>query len=649
MRSCAILFVSPAMPVPFRRLPPLRFPALRRVLRRTVPISAAIVCLTIGACLMAGCGLVDTTGDTRAPLVVLDRPTDSMALLAPAAGEVLVRVLVTPRGEDNGVSEVGVLLNNERVATATVVGTPVKNTAGFFVYTYTARIDAGALPDGDYRLEAVAFDRFGARGTTPPVRFRVANGSALSGPSARITEPLDGASVKGSVRVVVTPSGPDPLSRVDFLVDGLTASVDSVAPFEWVWPTRRDGLGPHTLQARAYDGGAVALTNAVRVTVTDTTSTTPIDPTPTPTVDPNCSVAGCKRFVANAPSAILAPLAADASGNVYGVTTGSQVVAWSSTGAVRWTKTLPAPVRVAPLIGADGSVYVADEAGRVSAFSPAGVSLWTYDAAGSVGGLALSGTGQVLFGDTRGRLHAVGIVSGQPASGFPATVSSAAITTPVAVLRSGDIAVTSSDGLVYLMGSNGLRRWVSRENFGTFSFGPVLGEVGSIGNAATTVYVVNSGGRMVTLAGSDGAVLWSVILENMPRAAPIVGNDGTVFALTASGLSAYSETAPTGQSRLRWTFGAPNAAAPSLDGSGRVLLPTGADVALLDPVTGAALSRFPSGASVQPGLVSPLGTFYAAVGPTVTGLYSGAAGPALGRWPMVGRNARRTHRADDGP
>ncbi len=380
----------------------------------------------------------------------------------------------------------------------------------------------------------------------------------------------------------------------------------------------------------------------------------PIDPPPPPppsTFDPNCALAGCARFAATAPAPLAAPLAADAAGNVYAVTTAPSVLSWTPQGAVRWTRALAAASRLAPLVGTDGSVYVADEAGRVTAITAAGVDAWTYDAGAAVtGGLALTPAGQVTFGDARGRLHVVGIVSGLASPGFPATVSTAAITTPVAVLRSGDIAVTSDNGVVTLMGSNGLKRWTSAENFGALVFGPVLSDVATGGgfpsNALTTVYVVNSGGRLAALSGGTGIVLGSAILDGSPRAAPIVGPSGTVVALTTTTLTAYDEAAG-GTLRSLWTTPVTTGASPSFDADGRIFVPTGADAAVVTASTGAVVTRYATGASSVAAIVSPRGTYYGATGSTVRGLYTGVTGAGVGRWPMLGRNARHTFRADD--
>ena len=133
---------------------------------------------------LTGCGLA-TADDTRAPLVELLAPvvttSGGMPAAVDAAGDLAVRIAVTPRGADNGISSVRLLVDSRPAGTATIVGTPTKNALGLFVFTYAATLDVRALADGEHRFEVVAFDRFGARGTSTPVRLRVANGGVVEG------------------------------------------------------------------------------------------------------------------------------------------------------------------------------------------------------------------------------------------------------------------------------------------------------------------------------------------------------------------------------------------------------------------------------------------------------------------------------------
>lgn len=608
---------------------------------------------------LSGCSLA-TADDTRAPLVELLAPVATTPGAAPAAvdaaGDLAVRVAVTPRGTDNGISSVRLLVDNRPAGTATIVGTPTKNALGLFVFTYAATLDVRTLADGEHRFEVVAFDRFGARGTSTPVRLRVANGGVGIGPVARLTEPADGASVRGAVRVVVTPDAGEVVDRVDFLVDGQALATDSVAPFEWTWRTGLSGVGTHTLQGRAYEGATVALTNAATVTVTDTTAGGgggggPIDPPPTGSIDPNCTTAGCVRFRATTAAPLSAPLAVDAAGNVVAVTTGAQVAAWSPSGALRWTRSLTSVSRVAPLLGSDGTAYVVEESGRLVALSPDGATRWAFETGAAVtGGLALTSTGRLVFGDANGRLHAVGSVSGLEASGFPVTVSTAAITTPVAALPDGGIVLTSGDGRVYRFNADGTRRWVSAEAFGSLVYGPVL-DVQEVGGLTfVDVYVINSGGRLVALDGASGASGYATILDGVPAAAPIVGTGGLVVTTTSLSVTAYRAPTTSGQSDIVWRYSAlgGTASAPAFDGEGRVFVPTSTDLLVLTP-QGMAGARYSTAPGTSAAAVNGRGTVYTSTVTTLVGLYTGTAAAPQGTWPMAGVTSRRTFRAGDAP
>lgn len=612
----------------------------------------------VAALLLGGCGLIPSD-DTRAPLVELLAPvvttTSTTANLQPVdvGGALLVRVQVTPRGANNGVSSVRFLVDNRQAGTAAVVGTPVQDRLGQYVYTYAGTLDLTTFTDGDHRFEVIAFDRFGARGTSVPLRLRVDNGLVGSGPAARLTEPVDGASVKGAVRVVVTPEAGEIVDRVDFLVDGLTLATDSVAPFEWLWPSGRSGLGPHTLQGRAYDGTAAALTNSVRVTVTDTTGSGggggPVDPPPTGSFDPNCTVAGCVRFRATTAAALSAPIAIDDADNVVAVTTGARAISWTRTGAIRWTVSLPATSVSTPVLGADGTAYVATVTGRVLSISSTGTVNWTYDAGEDVSsGLALGDLGRLYFGGQSGRLHAVGVVSGTAMSGFPVAVSSSPIITPVALLDDESIVVTSSDGRVYAFRNDGTRAWVSAETFGRLAHGPSIGRVGTGPSAAPAVYVVNAGGRAAILNSRDGTVVQDVILDAVPAAAPIVGEGGGFVVVSTASVTAYS--APTGPISVRWrhplgtTAGLPvSAGAPAFDGDGRVYVPTTNELRILT-TSGDVSARHTTAPGTLAVALTRKGTVYTAFGTGIVGLFTGVVKAPLGAWPMAGASPRRTAR-----
>ncbi len=86
-------------------------------------------------------------------------------------------------------------------------------------------------------------------------------------PSVSFTAPADGATVSGNVPVTATAADANGVSRVVFLVNGVSVSTDTAAPFTFDWDTTREPIGLATLGARATDlaGNSALATRQVTV------------------------------------------------------------------------------------------------------------------------------------------------------------------------------------------------------------------------------------------------------------------------------------------------------------------------------------------------------------------------------------------------
>ncbi len=100
-------------------------------------------------------------------------------------------------------------------------------------------------------------------------------------PAVTVSDPLDGATVSGTIQVAATTSDNVGVAGVQFLLDGnLLGSEDTTSPFALQWDTRATASGPHQLSARARDAaGNVTTASAIAITVdnTDTTAANDLD------------------------------------------------------------------------------------------------------------------------------------------------------------------------------------------------------------------------------------------------------------------------------------------------------------------------------------------------------------------------------------
>jgi outer membrane protein assembly factor BamB len=234
-------------------------------------------------------------------------------------------------------------------------------------------------------------------------------------------------------------------------------------------------------------------------------------------------------------------------------------------------------IRSSPAIGPDGTVYAAGHY-HVYAVDPQGELRWAYETperAFAFSSPAVASDGTIYVGGADGRLYAIN-PDGSPRWTFAA---GDIIHSSPAIGRNGTIyfqtiSLDFHGGRFYAVDPDGFERWsVPHGGQGTSS-SPSIGPDG-------TIYVGagwGSGGFGVVAIDSGGSVRWSSRPSTYDT--PILGADGTVY-VTATGSSGERVIAALdSQGRLQWDYQIPGdfQAAPAIGVEGAILAVS------LDPV-----------------------------------------------------------------
>jgi hypothetical protein len=619
----------------------------------------SLLLAVLAGLILPGCGLLGPADDARAPLVNLTRPGEG----AVVGGDVLLRFTGEARGDDNFISFINVSVDGEKVGEAELI-TPGVNP----IFAY--RLNSALFSDGEHRIQATAFDANQNRGLSNSVVVSFLNGivdgvPSTLGPVASITSPREGEELMGLVQVVAQPAPGQPaVTRVDFLVDGVSVDVDTAFPYAYEWNTALEGAGPHILQARVYSGPrAFRLTSPVTVTVLEQGD--PGDPD-NPVV---CETIGCLRFRKTGfQGEVTSSVAIGFNNDLYVATLADTLYAFTPAGSLRWKRGTNGSLRSAPVVGNNEDVFVASEDGRLYGYSSAGNLVWTpYDTGAilrSAPALAIDGT--LFFGDSRGRVHAVNSFNGRPRAGFPIQVSQAAIQVPPVITRNRRVVVGSTDGVVYVLSEDGTLLGQS-QNLGGITDAMALVErqvqrqliTGTRTDTVSTAYVVTDQGRLyaVALTGAPnvpvGTIEWSENLSGPQLSGPIVGNDGAVYVGTATGLAAFNETVPSGGSRLRFIVPGIDVGTPAIDANDVIYYVSGTTLKAINSNSTPVLSYELQTQTDGPLTIGRNGVLYAAGNnQLLIGINTASSGLSAGKWPMFQRNSRHTGRigadSDDG-
>ena len=191
-----------------------------------------------------------------------DTTPPAVAVTSPLSGESVTGTITASvsASDDVGVAKVELYLDGALFAADAIS-------------PYTFTWDTAQSGDGPHTLTAVAYDAAGNSAASAPVNVSVANGGAdIMPPTVAITAPASGSTVSKVVKVAVQARDNGLVSGVDFLVDGQISSTTncnaSSEDLTFVWNTRKDGRGAHTLTAVARDAaGNQSASPPVAVTV----------------------------------------------------------------------------------------------------------------------------------------------------------------------------------------------------------------------------------------------------------------------------------------------------------------------------------------------------------------------------------------------
>jgi len=590
---------------------------------------------------ISGCDIFGTAAEERAPQVEIIRPFDQSAV---AGKNLKVSVNAVALGEDNWVSYVTLNVNGVQAGTTEFDGT-----------YHNLTLDTFQFPDGVYRVEAIAFDRFQARGISAPVLVNINNVSDGPGPIMNITDPSELDAVFGITRIVaVTKPGEPYVTKVDLLIDGVPVATETnpIGGDTFIFDFDADTLplGEHIFEVKAYSGPTVFRISddiAVVRSVDDGSSE---------------GVPGSIRWktpgiVGDVDGAV----AVGFNNDLYIGTTNQILYAFDHNGNKKWEFTTKGAIDSSPLVGNNEDIFVTASGGRLYGLGSEGTKLWGWNTNYSSGSEVrssptLAADGTIYFGDSNGFLHAVKSFDGLKSltGSWPVHVTAQSIVTPPVIGRDETIYVGSTDGHVYAYDPRGVKVWKTTENIGSVMVGMALIEKSvsvtlptGVVNTTTipVLYVVTNKGRLYSLSGIDGSVLWSYELAGPLRSGPVIGPDGTIYVGTSVGLIALNEDTDPFTPRLRFIHVADDVGTPVIDSNEVIYFMSGEDIKAINPNNTPAWDFNLQSEADGPLTITRDGALIVV---TENGyLYSfetGSVGLNPEKWPTFQRNARHTGR-----
>jgi len=188
--------------------------------------------------------------------VVRDSNPPAVSISAPTAGATLsgTTTITADATDETSVTKVEFFLDG------TLLGS---DTSAPYSYSWSTQTTA----NGSRMLTARATDSYGNVGTSAEVSVTVDND--VTPPTASITSPANGAIVRGTgVQLQASAADDRSMSRVYFLVDGVSVGSDSSAPYSYSWNSKSVPNGTHTLTVEARDAaGNVSTSAPITVTV----------------------------------------------------------------------------------------------------------------------------------------------------------------------------------------------------------------------------------------------------------------------------------------------------------------------------------------------------------------------------------------------
>lgn len=197
-------------------------------------------------------------------IVASDVVAPTVAITAPgSSATVSGTVSVSATASDNvKVTRVEFYVNG--VLSSTVVTAP-------YGYSWVTTTVANGL----YSITAKAYDAAGNIGYSSSITVAVNNPVAdTTAPTVSISAPFNNSTVSGTIPVAAAATDNVAVSKVEFYVNGVLQTTDTVPPYSFNWNSTSALNGSNNLIARAYDAaGNTGTSSTVLVTVSNTSTT----------------------------------------------------------------------------------------------------------------------------------------------------------------------------------------------------------------------------------------------------------------------------------------------------------------------------------------------------------------------------------------
>jgi len=202
-----------------------------------------------------GWGLVDAYGavSQNSPPPPIDSTPPIVSITAPSDGSTINGLTTVSVDATDNVAVGSVQLYVNGVLHSEKTSSP-----------YSFSVDSKNLPSGSNILKAKAFDssnNFNEDAITVLVEVNYVP------PSISITNPVNGATISGRVKITALPSNFVTTPSVKFFIDGVLKSTDSSSPYEYLWNTKGQSAGSHTITAQAFDQSGNTAANSISVSI----------------------------------------------------------------------------------------------------------------------------------------------------------------------------------------------------------------------------------------------------------------------------------------------------------------------------------------------------------------------------------------------
>jgi len=203
--------------------------------------------------------LIVANADITPPTITIDNPHSGDTV----SGDVIIR---TTPSDNVGVVKVDFIIDN-------VTQTTLTN--GPWQFTW----HTGAISDGPHTITVKAYDAANNTGSAT-LSVTSANNDKIP-PTITITAPKDGDALTGDVTISATASDNVGVTKVDFIIDNVTQTTLTAAPYQFVWHSGSASDGPHTIAVKAYDLANNTGSASINVTTSNGTSGDTTPPTVT--------------------------------------------------------------------------------------------------------------------------------------------------------------------------------------------------------------------------------------------------------------------------------------------------------------------------------------------------------------------------------